>query len=312
MYTYVTGCAGFIGSHLCDYLLQHNHAVVGIDNLSTGSNLKNLEEARFCNSFYFEESDTRDQVRLREILNLFPPETVIHCAAASHVDRSLTDPIDFMDNNVVGTTTLFTELLNYSSVRTVINFASDEIYGPTNHKVSEGSILAPTSPYAASKAAQYLVGHSFHKTYNLPVITVCPTNTYGPRQYPEKIIPKFTRILLAGQKVPLMKSTYFTRDWLAVDDHIRAILTIIERGAIGEDYNIAGDNIVSNYYLTKQILSILNLSEDMIEIVPDRLSHDSSYLINDNKIRQLGWSPQKEFLPYLKQTVEWYVKSPGY
>jgi dTDP-glucose 4,6-dehydratase len=299
----VTGCAGFIGSHLCDLLLNSQEKVIGIDNLSTGSDIKNLPKS---SNFQFFQVDIEKKRKISEILHDFKVEVIVHLAAASHVDRSISNPVDFVRTNVFGTTVLLNAAMRSRYLKLFVNQVTDEVFGPTTYKVNETHPLHPTSPYAASKASQCLIGHSFRDTYKMPIISTFPTNTFGPRQYPEKIIPKFIQKLLNGQKVPLMQSSHFSRDWLAVSDHVKALYFLIQQGKPGEDYCISGGNVFTNLNLTYNLLSLLNKSDDSIEIVPDRLSHDSSYLVDDYQIRSLGWKPKEDFKGYLKQTVEWY------
>jgi dTDP-glucose 4,6-dehydratase len=299
----VTGCAGFIGSNLCHILCDDGIRVIGIDNFSKGSNMANLPELP---SFFFHYADIRDSCNLREIFESYKPDIVIHLAAESHVDRSIEGDLSFWQTNIVGTSNLL-RLSREHNVELFVNQISDEAIGPTPVGTShENTKFHPTSPYAASKAAQYYVGQSYFETYGFNVISTFPTNTYGPRQWPEKIIPKFTLRLLRGQKVPLMKSVQNERDWLAVSDHCNALIHIARYGSPGNSYNIGADNHCTNRDLTDMLLELTGNSGDMVEIVEDRKAHDFRYAVNWSKIFNLGWRPEENFGEYLKYTVEWY------
>ena len=310
----ITGSAGFIGSNLCHHLIkQKNTRVIGIDNLSTGSAITYMPFIN-KNGFSFVFCDIRDASTLHTIISEFKPNIVIHLAAASHVDRSITSPYLFWETNVLGTTTLL-ECCRNSNVGLFINQVSDEAFGPIPQGCEsyEDNLFNPTSPYAGSKVAQYFVGKTYYETYGVPVISTFPSNTFGPRQWPEKLIPKFIIKLHRNEKVPLMKSINNERDWLSVDDHCRALIEISKHGMVGKRYNIGGNRLISNIEITNKLLKLMGKKEDMIEIVEDRLAHDSRYFVNTDKIeREIGWQPIDPFEDYLKKTVEWYIERADY
>ena len=303
----VTGAAGFIGSNLCIRLVEQGYQVYGIDALLAGSNLANLDPLMGLGvEFYNAKVDIRDEGHLHSTLDMFGPhECVIHLAAESHVDRSISGDKTFWETNVVGASNIMRWALK-NNVK-VINQITDEVYGPKETGESfEGDCLLPTSPYAASKAAQYLVGDSYYKTYGLPVISTFPANTYGPRQHLEKLIPKFITKLLAGEQVPLMKSSHFVRDWLPVDDHCDALIHLMKHGSPGEGYNIPGLGLCTNLSITQKLLGLTGRDESAILEVPDRKAHDSRYCVNGDKIKTLGWKIKHNFITYLQDTVGWY------
>jgi dTDP-glucose 4,6-dehydratase len=227
----------------------------------------------------------------------------------THVDRSISNDKSFWESNVIGTTNLFRCVKDHPEVKKIINQVTDEVFGPKERGASlEGDRLLPTSPYASSKAAQYLVGKSYERTFQLPIVSTFPSNTYGPRQYPEKLIPKFINRLLKDEKVPLMKSSHFQRDWLAVEDHVNALIFLMDHGLIGEDYNIPGNSLLTNLVITEHLLSLLDKGPEFIEEVPDRKAHDCRYCVDGTKLKELGWVPKLTMEDYLPETVIWYKK----
>lgn len=303
----ITGAAGFIGSNLCHYLIERDYRVVAVDALKLQGDFTRIEHLLSNRDFYFEEIDLCSN-HLREVLSKYVFSNVVHLAAESHVDRSIESSEPFWKTNVLGTHNLF-ESLRKTKLTRIINQITDEVYGekPDGAAV-EGDVFRPTSPYPCSKAAQYFVGKSFFNTYDLPIISTFPVNNFGPRQDREKLIPKFIWNLLHNQRVPLMASSHFERDWLPVEDMCRAFEILLQFGVPGEDYNIGAGNHHTNLEITKKLLSLLNRGEDMIEIVPDRIAHDCRYAVNSDKIRKLEWSPQYNFDEYLEYTVNWYRK----
>ena len=313
----ITGGAGFIGSNACEFFKHLNWSVTAIDNLGTSSNVNHIYEiATYVNSpngfLSFDVVELRNQPEVDFFIDNHTFDYVLHLAAESHVDRSLQDSSPFWDTQVRGTYNLFNALSNLPSSRQpkcIINQITDEVYGevePGQHGAVEGQVFNPRPPYACSKAAQYFVGKSFSTTGKLPIISTFPVNNFGPRQAPEKIIPKFITMLLNNQKVPLMASTHFERDWLTVSDMCRAFHILFLFGTIEEDYNVGADNHRTNLQLTKEILALLDKDESYIEIVPDRTTHDSRYAVNSNKLRQLGWAPRENFTDWLEYTISWY------
>jgi len=296
----VTGCAGFIGSNLCHYL-KGKEQVIGIDALVEGSNLANLDGA----DIIFEQADVRSSRTMEEIFDRYAFTHVIHLAAMSHVDRSLTGDKIFWETNVLGTRNIMEQALAYQVK--VVNQITDEVYGAIlEGEAFEGDKFYPTSPYPCSKVGQYWVGKSYYTTFGLPVVSTFPVNNYGPRQHPEKLIPCFITKLLKGKKVPLMVSTHFERDWLPVKDMAKALYLLSKEGVAGEDYNIGADRHHTNRMITDKLLELCGRDESYIEIVPDRVAHDARYAVNSDKIKALGFRLDHDFDEYLKETVDWY------
>ncbi len=303
-----TGAAGFIGSNLCYKLVGLQADVVVIDKLSPQSNrgwtIPIEKPAAGRGRVIFKHLDLCDKESLAKVFQEYQIEYIFHLAAESHVDRSIASPAGFWDSNVIGTFNLLHMADGYSVP--VLNQISDEVFGPKPEGYSkEEDRFNPTSPYACSKAAQYFVGKSFAATYGLPLISTFPSNCYGPRQHSEKLVPKFIGKLLRGERVPLMSSTHFQRDWLAVDDMCDALIFLMQKGIPG-DYNVGADNHHANLEITQKLLALTGRDESAIEIVSDRLAHDSRYAVDSSKIRALGWRPQKDFDTYLASTVEWF------
>lgn len=302
----ITGAAGFIGSNLCHYLLQRtNYQVVGIDALLTGSNLNNLPKS---DRFFFYRCDLRDKFFMA-LLEEQPVDIVFHLAAQSHVDRSFNEAENFWSTQVQGTYNIC-QFAVEKQVEVFVNQISDEVYGPSVYKRAEYEYpFAPTSPYACSKAAQYYVGQSFRKTHHLPIVSTFPCNVFGPRQYKEKIVPKFINLLLGGHKVPLMKSVNFSREWMYVEDHCATLWFLAKNGKIGKDYNVGPGYRIANMELTRLLLGFTGRDESFIEIVPDRQIHDCSYAIDCEQLTMLGWQPDNSWETFhknLQKTVEWH------
>jgi dTDP-glucose 4,6-dehydratase len=330
MSTYlVTGGAGFIGSN---FVLrkgkQERVRLVNLDLLTYAGNVKNLESLQGHPDHIFVKGDIANRKMVRELFAVYQPQAVIHFAAESHVDRSIDGPGDFIQTNVVGTFRLLEETRRYwnslsPGARTNFRFlhvSTDEVYGsleledPPFH---EETPYAPNSPYSASKAASdHLVRAYFH-TYGLPVLTTNCSNNYGPMQFPEKLIPLVLLNALDGKKIPVYGDGLNIRDWLYVEDHCEAIELVLEKGIIGETYNIGGRCEKSNLELVKTICAILDEMQpdslyrphaSLITFVRDRPGHDRRYAIDISKIqRTLGWFPKESLESGLRKTIEWYL-----
>jgi dTDP-glucose 4,6-dehydratase len=306
---FVTGGAGFIGSHYVRSLLAGRYAalenahVTVLDKLTYAGNRANLP--RENRRLTFVRGDICDGELL---MSLLPGhDAVVHFAAESHVDRSVVGSAEFIATNVVGTHTLLDCCLR-AGVRRFVHVSTDEVYGSIDAGTwPEGHPLEPNSPYAASKAASDLVVRAFHKTHGLwTSITRC-SNNYGPYQHPEKLIPLFVTNLLDGQDVPLYGDGMNVREWLHVDDHCRAIQTVLERGRPGETYNIGGGVELTNLELTRLLLDACAADWDRVRYVPDRKGHDRRYALNVTKAtEELGFQPRVPFLEGLADTVRWY------
>lgn len=310
----VTGGAGFIGSNFVRMLLQKTtHEVVVLDKLTYAGNLRNLEgfishdddpPAHKCK---FIRGDIADASIVKMAMD--GADAVVHFAAESHVDRSILDPQEFVRTNVLGTLILL-QVGKEVSIKKFIQVSTDEVYGSLGEegKFSEETPLAPNSPYSASKASADLLVRSFFKTYGFPAVITRCSNNYGPYQFPEKVIPLFIANAIEDKPLPLYGDGGNIRDWIYVEDHCRALLTVLEKGKAGEVYNIGGEAEITNLELTRTILKLLGKPESLIKFVKDRPGHDRRYAMDISKIkRELGWSPQCSFEEGLERTIKWYL-----
>lgn len=311
----VTGGAGFIGSHYARTLLAGGYAdhpdarVTVLDDLTYASNAANLPEEH--PRLTFVKGDVCDPDVLRRLLP--EQDAVVHFAAESHVDRSLSGPAEFVRTNVLGTQTLL-EACVQAEVGPVVHVSTDEVYGSIETGAwNESEPLLPNSPYAASKAASDLVARAFWRTYGLDVrITRC-SNNYGPHQHVEKLIPLFITNLLSGQQVPLYGDGGNVREWLHVDDHCRAVDRVLTHGAPGEVYNVGGGTSLTNLELTERLLELCGAGWESVRRVADRKGHDLRYAIDDSKIRtELDWRPRWSFEHGLRAVVDWYRDHPDW
>ncbi len=307
----VTGGAGFIGSNFIRHMLTEHPdtRIVNLDALTYAGNLENLRDVADNPNYTFVRGDICDPETVAAVFRDHPIDTIVHFAAESHVDRSISDGAAFVRTNVLGTFTLL-DCARKHGVRRFIHISTDEVYGSTREgSFAETDTLNPSSPYSSSKAASDLLARSFFITHGLPVIVTRCTNNYGPYQFPEKLIPFFTTNLLQGKKVPVYGTGRNVRDWLYVIDHCRAIDFILQHGEPGEIYNIGGGAERTNLDITRKILELLGKDESMIEYVPDRKGHDFRYSLDFGKLRKLGWKPAYRFDDALEATVEWYVEN---
>ena len=299
----VTGGAGFIGSNFVHLILGNpEYDVTVLDALTYAGRMENLKDVN--NKIKFIKGDIRNRADVEKAMS--GCDEVVHFAAETHVDRSITDPEPFLSTDVLGTGILL-DIARKFGVKKFLHVSTDEVYGSIkNGKFKEEDPFRPNSPYSASKAAGDLLARAFYKTYGLPVLVVRPSNNYGPYQFPEKLIPLFITNLLMSKKVPVYGTGSNIRDWLFVEDCCKGILTVLKKGKIGEAYNIGGECEKINMEVTRKILKLLNKSEDMIHFVEDRKGHDFRYALSNYKIRKLGWSPATTFEEGMKKTVEWY------
>jgi len=306
----ITGAAGFIGSRFAEVLLENAERleydeVVLLDALTYSGRRENMEEVLRDRRVRFVEGSITDGELTNEILR--GAHAVVHLAAESHVDRSITGARDFYETNVIGTHQLL-ESARDNDVQRFVHVSTDEVYGSIGEgSWSEDHILEPNSPYSSSKAGSDLAALAYHRTYGIPVMVTRCSNNYGPRQFPEKVIPLFVTNLFDGEKVPLYGDGQNIRDWLFVDDHCRGILAVLEAGRAGEIYNIGGGTELTNEELTTRLLDLCGYSDSMIEPTTDRLGHDRRYSVNWSKIKnELGYEPQMSFDEGLAYTVKWY------
>ena len=302
----VTGGAGFIGSNFVHYALRTYPElhVVTFDKMTYAGNLDNLkgvDESRHT----FVRGDIADQQAVLDALK--GCDAVLNFAADSHVDRSIMGATEFIDTAVHGVYSVVRAARELGIPRVVL-VSTDEVYG----SIDEGSFketdkLNPRNPYSASKAGGDVMGLSFYHTFDVPVMVTRGSNTYGPRQYPEKVLPLFVTNAIDDQPLPLYKGgEHNVRDWLFVDDHCRGVDTVLRKGMPGEIYNIAGGNERENIVLTRKILGLLGKGEELIQWVPDRPGHDKRYSIDASKLRGLGWAPKMDWDGGMAYTVKWY------
>ena len=311
----ITGAAGFIGSRFAEMLLQDSRLayddIVIFDALTYSGRRENIEQVLQDPRVSFVHGDITDPVGTEDVIR--GAQAVVHFAAESHVDRSITGARTFFSTNVIGTQTLL-ESARRHQVERFVHVSTDEVYG----SISEGSwredhILEPNSPYSSSKAGSDLAALAYHRTYGMHVNVTRCSNNYGPRQFPEKVIPLFVTNLMDGRKVPLYGDGLNVRDWLHVDDHCRGILLVLEGGESGEIYNIGGGTELTNKELTHRLLELCDKTDASIELVADRLGHDRRYSVDCAKIRnELGYQPQVPFDDGLAAVVQWYFDNESW
>ena len=303
----VTGGAGFIGSEFIRQCVRNGQNIVLADKLTYAADLKRLEEIEKDITFY--HTDINNREFMDYIFTKENPEIVVHWAAESHVDRSIMDASPFIEANVKGTQTLLDICRSYD-IKKFINISTDEVYGDLGEEGQffETSHLSPNSPYSVSKTSADMMGRAYYRTYGLPVITLRPSNNYGPWQYPEKLVPVVILKALDNKSVPVYGKGENVREWLYVSDCAGAVLQIIEKGNNGEIYNIGSGEERKNIDTVKSILNILGKSEDLIEFVKDRPGHDFRYSLNADKVkREISWKAKIKFEEGMEKTVKWYV-----
>jgi dTDP-glucose 4,6-dehydratase len=310
----VTGGLGFIGSNFCRYSIKaHPDAeVTNVDKVGTGANPFNLRDIEKEKRYMFVRGDTRDSKLLESLVK--EADAVVNFAAETHVDRSIADPDEFLQNNTVGTFAVLEAIRRHNSQTRFVQVSTDEVYG----EIAEGSFNEndapkPSNAYSASKAAADMFVNAYFKTYRLNVsITRC-TNNYGPYQHPEKLVPKTIIRALKDLKIPVYGTGMNIRDWIYVQDHCEAIDLVLTKGQPGQIYNVAAGNEVPNIEIIRKILSRLGKDQDLITFVEDRPGHDVRYSLDSSRIRsELGWKPKCSFEKGLKETIEWYVRNESW
>jgi dTDP-glucose 4,6-dehydratase len=302
----VTGGAGFIGSHFARYVLSHHpdYRVTVLDALTYAGNLSNLADLMDDPRFAFYHGDVRDPVVVRNLVRNH--DWVVNFAAETHVDRSILSPGSFLQTDVYGVYTLLEACREFGGKR-FLQVSTDEVYGEVLEGfASEEAPLRPRSPYSASKASADLLTQAYFHTYGLDVLVTRGSNTYGPNQYPEKMIPLFITNALEERPLPLYGDGSQVRDWIYVEDHCAGIDTVLHHGKPGEVYNIGAGNLWKNRAVAEKILEILGKPLSLIQSVADRPGHDRRYAVDTSRLRTLGWSPRWEFEQGLQQTIEWY------
>ena len=306
----ITGGAGFIGSNFVRYMLERypDYSILNLDNLTYSGNLENLSDVLGNPRHQFLKVDICDRDKTVEALSS-GVDAVVHFAAESHVDRSILDGSVFVRTNVLGTQCLL-EAARQSRVWRFVHVSTDEVYGSAlvNQEFREDSLLAPNSPYAASKAASDLLARAYLQTYRFPVIVTRCSNNFGPYQFPEKFIPLLISRALKNQDIPIYGDGLQVRDWIFVRDHCRALDAALHLGREGEIYNIGGGNEWTNLEIAGRILNLLHKPHSLLTYVQDRPGHDRRYSVDSGKIEaELGWTPKTNFVEGLATTVDWYV-----
>ena len=310
----VTGGAGFIGANYVRSKVNGKDDIVCLDLLTYAGNLDNLDGVIGKKNFTFVRGDINDRSFVRDLFKEELFDTVVHFAAESHVDRSIEDPSAFLKTNVLGTQNLLDASREFG-IKRFHQVSTDEVYGdlPLDRpdlKFTEEYPIRTSSPYSASKASADLLCHAYHRTFNVPITISRCSNNYGPYQFPEKLIPRMIVLALRNEKLPVYGKGENVRDWLHVSDHCSAIDAILNKGRIGEVYNIGGNCERRNMDIVRLILRQLGKSEDLISFVADRKGHDLRYAIDNGKIaRELGWSPAVTFEKGMKDTIDWYLSN---
>lgn len=324
----ITGGAGFIGSALIRRLItQSDYLIINVDKLTYAGNLESLASIASHPNYTFVEADICDANKMSDIFSRFQPDAVMHLAAESHVDRSIDGPADFVQTNLVGTYTLLEAARSYWNTLSSTNakafrfhhISTDEVYGSLGDTglFEETTPYQPNSPYSATKAGSDHLVRAWHHTFGLPVLMTNCSNNYGPFQFPEKLIPLMINNAVTGKSLPIYGNGDNIRDWLYVDDHVEALQLVLERGHVGESYNIGGFNEHTNVDVVETLCDILDEllpgsmhlpHKNLIEFVTDRPGHDQRYAIDASKIqRELNWQPRETFATGLRKTVQWYL-----
>jgi dTDP-glucose 4,6-dehydratase len=302
----VTGGAGFIGSNFVSHTLENStHSVVTVDSLTYAGDESNLDGVHDHPRHEFIEGDIRDRDLISSLLDNC--EAIINFAAQTHVDRSIDGSAPFVETNVTGVQTLL-EAARDADINQFVQISTDEVYGEiADGNFSETDELAPRNPYAATKASADLLGLSFYETHDLPIKFVRPSNNFGPRQHPEKLIPKFIKRANAGKSLPLYGDGTNVREWMYVEDTCRAVATVLEQGTAGEIYNAGSGDEHRNIDVAEMIVEAVNANKGLIEFVSDRPGHDQRYALDSSKLQSLGWEPEWTFESGLDATVDYYL-----
>ena len=328
---FVTGGCGFIGANFIQYLLKKtkSKSVINLDKLTYAGNQKNLAEFEQDPRYIFVHGDICDAELVSRLFTEYQPNYIINFAAESHVDRSIDGPAEFIQTNIVGTSVLLQESLKYYSTLKgkeserfrFHHVSTDEVFGSLSESgfFTEETPYDPSSPYSASKASSDHLVRAWHRTFDLPVLISNCSNNYGPYQFPEKLIPLMILNCLEEKPLPVYGTGENIRDWLYVEDHCDAIYTILQKGTIGETYNVGGNNEIKNIQIVEVICDVLNdihpagsgkSYHELITFVKDRPGHDFRYAIDASKLKkEIGWKPKESFNTGIQKTIEWYLKN---
>ena len=318
----VTGGLGFIGSNLIELLVKEKYKVINIDKVSYSSNFYNLKDLKKNNNYKFIKCDLNNKSKLKKIITKYKPKGIFNLAAETHVDRSIDGPKEFFYSNTLGVFNLLEAFKKYykkNKFTKFIHISTDEVYGDIlKGRSSEIWPYKPSSPYAASKASSDHIVYSYVRTFNLPAMVTNCSNNYGPRQHPEKLIPKLIYNILNGIDLPIYGKGINSREWIYVKDHCEALLKVYQKGKIGQFYNIGSNYNLNNLQITKKLLSIsdkilIKKKDVKIRFVKDRPGHDFRYALNSNKIKsKLKWSPKFTFEKGIMKTFKWYLDNQNY
>lgn len=314
----ITGGAGFIASNVLINFVKKYPEIkfINIDKLDYCSSLKNVDEIKNEKNYKFYLADITDFHTINKIFEIEHPDTIIHFAAHTHVDNSFGNSFNFTHNNIYGTHVLL-EVAKKYNIKRFIHVSTDEVYGEFDEKAAtETSLLNPTNPYSASKAGAEFIAKSYYKSFNLPLIITRGNNVFGPRQYPEKLIPKFITLLNNNFPCPIHGKGLEKRSFIYIDDVINAFDLILHKGQIGEIYNIGTNKEISNIEVANKLLDLYNIfgenRNDKIYYVDNRYFNDQRYTLNTDKLNKLGWKPEISFEEGLKKTIEWYFKNKNH
>ena len=316
----VTGGYGFIGSNLVRFLLNKNYKVLNIDILSYSSQKYNLKDIKKKN-YYFQKIDINNQAKILKIIKKFKPDGIFNLAADTHVDRSIDSPYPFIKNNILGVYNLLESIRKYKKKTRLIHVSTDEVYGDIlgTRRSDENFPYVPSSPYSATKASSDHLIYSYVRTFNMDAVISNCSNNYGPRQFPEKLIPKMIYNILNNKPLPIYSKGKNSREWIYVDDHCEALLKLYFKGKKGEKYNIGSGINCSNIILIKKILGVfkkkkLKIGKKVkIQFVKDRPGHDFRYALNSQKIKKkIGWKPKIKLYDGILKTVNWYINNQNF
>ena len=318
----VTGGLGFIGSNLIKLLLSKNYYVINIDKVSYSSNFYNVKEFQDSKKYKFVKADLNNKSKILKVLNKYRPQALLNLAAETHVDRSIDGPEIFIKNNILGIFNLLQSFRKYilkNNNCKLIHISTDEVYGDVLYgRSKENDAYKPSSPYAASKASSDHLVYSYVRTYKLPAIITNCSNNYGPRQHPEKLIPKLIYNILNNKSLPIYGKGINSREWIYVDDHCEALIKVLRKGKIGNFYNIGSNLNLNNLEICRNLIKIaknrIKLGKNVkIKFVKDRPGHDLRYALDSSKIiKNLKWKPKVGVLKGLEKTFNWYLENPDY
>ena len=317
----VTGGLGFIGSNLIELLIKKKFKVINIDRASYSSNFYNVKNYKNNKNYKFYKIDINNKDKITKIIFKEKPIAIFNLAADTHVDRSIDSPFPFIKNNILGMFNLLEASRKYFKKNKnfkLIHISTDEVYGDIlKGRSDEKFAYKPSSPYAASKASSDHLAYSYYKTFNIPIIVTNCSNNYGPKQHPEKLIPKMIYNIINNQDLPIYGKGTNSREWIYVEDHCEALYKVFKKGKVGEFYNIGSNENLNNIYVSKKLIKIgkriLKKDNSKIKLVKDRPGHDKRYALNSNKIKkQLNWAKKTDFKTGISKTFKWYVDNLEY